>query len=89
MHKWCGTCKKWNTGAKAHLTDDHVKRTPNSAPAAASTDAANVAQANPVLTFVAGYIGTTVDNDNEMVPNEPDYLTVDLQLLEEEERERE
>jgi hypothetical protein len=23
--KWCGTCKRWNKGEKAHLTDDHVK----------------------------------------------------------------
>ena len=92
-HKWCATCKKWNTGAKAHLTADHVKRTPaaSTTAAVATTAVANVAQVNPnpVLTFVAGYIGTNVDNDYEMVPNEPDYLTVDLQLLEEEERERE
>lgn len=24
--KWCGTCKRWNSGAKAHLTTEHVKR---------------------------------------------------------------
>ena len=77
------------------MTADHIKRTPFSATstttAVATTAAANVAQVNPNpnITFVAGYIGTTVDNDYEMAPNEPGYKTVDLQLLKEEEREQE
>jgi hypothetical protein len=25
-YKWCGKCRRWNTGAKAHLTSEHKKR---------------------------------------------------------------
>ena len=25
-HKWCGVCKRWNTGSKAHLTSEHRRR---------------------------------------------------------------
>ena len=92
IHKWCNTCKRWNTGAKAHLTEEHIVRTPTTANASASTAivataAANVAASStPHLSFVAGYLGT--------IPEETDsdsvvFLANDLQALEEEERERE
>ena len=91
VHKWCGTCKRWNTGAKAHLTDEHVVRTPPSTNAPAptavvATAAANVATSGTQsLSFVAGYIGTaTNESDSDF-----DFLANDLQALEEEERERE
>ena len=25
INKWCGVCKRWNSGDKAHLTEEHVK----------------------------------------------------------------
>ena len=27
LFKWCQTCKRWRSGAKAHLTNEHKKRT--------------------------------------------------------------
>ena len=99
-HKWCGTCKRWNKGAKAHLTAEHVKRTP-STPATsnvAATTASVVGAAaivsegpGPTLTFVAGYLGciTTNDTDSTNVDAHDLNLVHDLQTLEEAEKERE
>jgi hypothetical protein len=57
VYKWCGTCKKWNKGDKAHLTDEHVKKS-------STTAVANMAQADvqTQLSFVAGYFGGAVNS---------------------------
>ena len=99
VHKWCGTCKHWNSGAKAHHTAEHVVRPQATATATAptavvATAAANVAASStPSLSFVSGYIGTTTLDTVEYVDSEEydeyDFLGNDLRALEEEERERE
>ena len=65
QYKWCGTCKRWNFGEKAHLTNEHVKKqTPGPAAqlAQASSDTNTTAVApNEVmgtLSRVAGYHGS-------------------------------
>ena len=99
-HKWCGTCKRWNKGAKAHLTAEHVKRTPSTtttnvvAGVTASVVGATAAVSTPAtLTFVAGYMGGIVEatnDDHNLIASEHDLaLLHDLQTLEEEEKERE
>jgi hypothetical protein len=41
IFKWCGTCKRWRSGAKAHLTTEHKKKN-----APATTIAGNTLQAS-------------------------------------------
>jgi hypothetical protein len=57
--KWCGTCKRWSKGEKAHLTDEHVKGKgkADSPPAAAG----GLAEVDPndnssTLRLVSGYM---------------------------------
>ena len=59
VHKWCGTCKRWSKGNKAHLTDEHIKgkgKTPAAAAGglAAAEDDSNDATAT--LRLVSGYM---------------------------------
>ena len=66
--KWCGTCKRWNKGEKAHSTDEHVKG--KGKPAEAKAEANNAVAAalasndtGPSLRLVSGYmagIGRTI-----------------------------
>lgn len=59
VHKWCGICKRWSKGDKAHLTDEHVKgkgKSPTAAVGglAAAEDDGNDATAT--LRLVSGYM---------------------------------
>jgi hypothetical protein len=58
QYKWCETCKKWNSGAKAHHTGEHVKGRTSTTNGAAN---AALAQADSshgaTLSFMSGYIG--------------------------------
>ena len=66
--KWCGTCKRWNEGEKAHLTAEHVKGKGKPAEAKAEENNAVAAglasnDTGPSLRLVSGYlasIGRTV-----------------------------
>jgi len=31
-YKWCSTCKRWRSGAGAHLTEEHKKKNPSKSP---------------------------------------------------------
>ena len=59
-YKWCGTCKRWSKGEKAHLTDEHVKgkgKTPTTTAAgglAAAEEDSNDSSAT--LRLVSGYM---------------------------------
>lgn len=65
QYKWCGTCKRWNHGEKAHLTNEHVKKQPNVSGAVATSDGlttdATPAAVVGALTRVAGYLTRIVD----------------------------
>ena len=57
--KWCGTCKRWNTGEKAHSTDEHVKGKKAEGAPAANNAAAGALASNdtgPSLRLVSGYM---------------------------------
>ena len=41
VYKWCGTCKKWFFGNRAHLTEEHVRGYSNSGQAPTSTTVGN------------------------------------------------
>ena len=59
VHKWCGTCKRWSKGDKAHLTDEHVKGKGKTTPAAAGGLAAAEDDSNEgygTLRLVSGYM---------------------------------
>ena len=67
-YKWCGVCRRWHTGAKAHYTREHVKKDKTSTPAPASTQA-NMAAASrddddfpfdSSLSMVGGFFGGVV-----------------------------
>jgi hypothetical protein len=73
--KWCDTCKKWNSGDKAHVTSEHVKG--KNVPQAS----ANLAQAEslgPTLSYVAGY--TAAISDTRFVPPSPVPPCFNVQL---------
>jgi hypothetical protein len=60
--KWCDTCKKWNSGTKAHLTSEHIKGKGATAPVTAPvTTTAALAETAPsasaTLAFISGYMG--------------------------------
>jgi hypothetical protein len=55
LHKWCDTCKKWNSGDKAHITSEHIKGK-NVQPQQVAGGLAQMETAlGPTLSFVAGY----------------------------------
>ena len=55
--KWCGTCKRWNSGDKAHLTAEHVKREKAETKATgALTAAADDVQQSGSLRLIGGYL---------------------------------
>jgi hypothetical protein len=61
MHKWCGTCKRWNSGEKAHLTEEHVKGKGKVATAPNAAGALAVAEEDTndiggTLRLVSGYM---------------------------------
>ena len=60
VHKWCGTCKRWSKGDKAHLTDEHVKGKGKTTPAAAAGGLAAAEDdgndASGTLRLVSGYM---------------------------------
>ena len=69
-HKWCSTCKRWNTGAKAHHTSEHVKgagKKPEEAPAPPAPAANALASANnesgPSLRLIGGYMASMALKD--------------------------
>jgi hypothetical protein len=47
--KWCGTCKRWNKGASAHLTDEHKSKTRERAPTPPKTTVSRLATTNESL----------------------------------------
>jgi hypothetical protein len=51
-YKWCSTCKRWNTGDRAHLTTEHRKKADRPAEAAATT----------TTTTAAANLGSAEDN---------------------------
>lgn len=68
--KWCGTCKRWTKGEKAHLTEEHVKGKGKDSPVAtgdvAAADTAvsgalaassHAIHSNASLRLVGGYLG--------------------------------
>ncbi|WP_317204331.1 hypothetical protein, partial [Janthinobacterium sp.] len=57
--KWCGTCKRWNKGEKAHSTEEHVKGKKTEGAPAANNAAAGALATNdtgPSLRLVSGYM---------------------------------
>jgi hypothetical protein len=74
QYKWCDTCKKWNSGDKAHHTVEHVKGKGASGAAGALAEAVPVE--TPSLSFVAGYIGAaTVQTVNtNFIPSVPRFI---------------
>jgi hypothetical protein len=70
-YKWCDTCKKWNSGAKAHLTSEHIKgkgaaTTTTTTPNAALAEAAPSSSAT--LAFVSGYMGAITETEGDPFP---------------------
>jgi hypothetical protein len=56
VHKWCGTCKRWSKGEKAHLTDEHVKGKGKTVAASGALAAADDNQGS--LRLMSGYMAT-------------------------------
>ena len=57
--KWCGTCKRWNSGDKAHLTAEHVKREKAETKATgALAAAADDDQQSGSLRLIGGYLSS-------------------------------
>jgi hypothetical protein len=57
--KWCGTCKRWNKGEKAHLTAEHVKgkgKSTGSQAAGALAAADDTYDTGASLRLVSGYM---------------------------------
>ena len=67
-HKWCATCKRWNTGDKAHFTADHRKGA-GKAPSAAATEPAVAGalaatdDSYPSLRLIGGYMASMTLKD--------------------------
>lgn len=91
QYKWCGTCKRWNFGSKAHLTMEHVKKQITapavSAPAGqlalAQSEEAQLGEDNVVgvmgiLTRVAGYHGCIAPSILPIKPEEDAAAAADL-----------
>jgi hypothetical protein len=73
VSKWCGTCKRWSKGEKAHLTEEHVKgKGKAAAPKAAGALAAAEETGNDTgatLRLVSGYmakIGQPLKRDSHV-----------------------
>jgi hypothetical protein len=73
--KWCDTCKKWNSGEKAHLTAEHIKGR-NAAPAAALAQSNSTVDSSP--RFVAGYTGIIVNDTSARLIVESEEAYCDL-----------
>ena len=56
-YKWCGTCKKWFFGDRAHLTEEHVRGFSRNNQQPTSTPSSNVA--------------TTINQEHLLTSNEP------------------
>ena len=58
-HKWCGTCKRWTSGTKAHLTDEHVKGfKKEEKPAVGAALAVTSEDNGPSLRLYSGYMAS-------------------------------
>jgi hypothetical protein len=71
QYKWCDTCKKWNSGEKAHHTSEHVK----GKGAAGTQPTGALAQtyvSGASLTFVAGYAAMLSNTTEETYPIDVD-----------------
>lgn len=81
QYKWCGTCKRWNHGEKAHLTTEHVKKQTNTgghlAPASAVTSDETPAAVVATLTRVSGYFTPIPQPILPLKPN----LTRDMHFI--------
>jgi hypothetical protein len=55
--KWCGICKRWSKGEKAHLTEEHIKGQ-KSITFAAGSLATTTDDANQTLRLVSGFMGS-------------------------------
>jgi hypothetical protein len=73
--KWCDTCKKWNSGEKAHLTAEHIKGR-NAAPAAALAQTNSTVDSS--LRFVAGYTGIIVNDTSKRLIVDEEEAYCDL-----------
>jgi hypothetical protein len=60
--KWCGTCKRWTKGDKAHLTEEHVKKV-IPVTAAASASLASAVASNAPLRYFGGYVGAVQEKN--------------------------
>jgi hypothetical protein len=67
-YKWCDTCKKWNSGGKAHLTAEHVKGKGATTTTPASALAQTTSTTTPSLSCVAGYIGAIGEQVTDPYP---------------------
>ena len=75
MWKWCGTCKFWRAGDKAHFTSEHVQRdapsnTTNNGSATLCTEIGSQSlQLMPSL-----YMTSVAENDEEIVENKEEAV---------------
>ena len=73
-YKWCGKCKRWIGGEKAHLTAEHVstKKPADESPAAAAL-VAQEDDSTGSLRFISGFMGAVSSKEGESGDPPPDY----------------